>query len=184
MKNDRLNRSEAGLLVIDVQEKLVKLVEHSTEILCSMQKAIKGCQLLGLPIVITEQYPQGLGGTLPGLMSYFGDNPRVFHKTTFSCMQDPTIKQAILDLPVKQWIVIGIEAHVCVLQSAKDLLAAGKQVIVLNDAISSRSIYDFSTAIAEMRDCGARITSLETVLFELLHDSKDPSFKAISQLIK
>lgn len=86
--------------------------------------------------------------------------------------------------PTDQWVLIGIEAHVCVLQTAKDLIAEGKQVVVLNDAIGSRSIYDFSTAIAEMRDCGVRITSTETILFELLRNSQAAEFKAMSQLIK
>ena len=99
-------------------------------------------------------------------------------------MDDDLVKAELLLAPVSQWVLAGIEAHVCVLQTAKDLLEQGKQVVVLNDAISSRSIYDFSTAIAEMRDCGARISSTETVLFELLRDSKAAEFKEISQLIK
>jgi nicotinamidase-related amidase len=99
-------------------------------------------------------------------------------------LNDPELNKYLLALPVQQWVLIGIEAHVCVLQTAKDLLRENKQVVVLNDAISSRSIYDFATAIAEMRDCGVRISSAETILFELLKDSKAEEFKQISHLVK
>lgn len=99
-------------------------------------------------------------------------------------MATPAIKEAIEKTGKREWIVVGIEAHVCILQTARDLQVAGNRVVVLNDAISSRSIYDYSTAIAEMRDEGIRISSVETLLFELMQDSKCPEFKQVSQLIK
>ena len=183
-RNFRLDPAKTGLLVIDVQEKLIPLVDHYTEILSVMQKVIKGFQILKLPIFFSEQYPKGLGKTICALSSFVGDEFQPFTKTAFSCLEDAIIKQELMDQKITQWVLVGIEAHVCVLQTAKDLLAAGKEVIVLNDAISSRSLYDFSTAIAEMRDLGIRVTSSETVLFELVKDSKSDSFKGISQLIK
>lgn len=176
--------SNTALLLVDVQEKLVPLVERTVELLSAIQKVIRGFQILGIPIVVTEQYPQGLGQTVPGIRCMLGEN-QVYHaKTAFSCVGDPKIKEMLLEMPQQQWIVIGIEAHVCILQTAKGLLNEGKDVTVLNDAISSRSIYDYSTAIAEMRDLGIRITSVETVLFELIHTSQAPEFKKISQLLK
>lgn len=185
-KNYRLNRANVGLLVIDVQEKLFPYVENSCMVMQAMQKAIRGFQILQLPIYVTEQYPRGLGGTVPTLKGILGEGQRYWAKTTFSCVADEAIKQELCSSKTKisQWVIVGIEAHVCVLQTAKDLLEEGKQVIILNDAISSRSIYDFSTAIAEMRDCGARISSTEAVLFELVRDSKAAEFKELSQLIK
>lgn len=180
----RLTPKNTALLVIDVQEKLIRLVDRSVDVLNNIQKVIKGFQILKIGTVVTEQYPQGLGETVPALKSYLGDQQKYLSKTTFSCLGDAAIKNELLSMPVENWVVIGIEAHVCVLQSAKDLLDAGKNVIVLNDAITSRSIFDYSTAIAELRDAGARITSSETILFELLEDAKNPEFKAISQLIK
>ena len=184
MRNFTLSKQNTGLLVIDVQDKLFTLVERSGEVLSAMQQIIKGFQVLGLPIVVTEQYPQGLGPTVAHLKETLGSKPLFIQKTSFSCMGDPIIKKQLLDMPVTQWVIIGIEAHVCVLQTARDLVAAGKEVVVLNDAISSRSIFDFSTAIAELRDCGVRISSAETVLFELVKDSQAPEFKQISLLIK
>lgn len=183
-KKDRLQRNNTALLVIDVQEKLIKYEDRSVEVLQAIQKAIKGFQILRLPIVVTEQYPQGLGSTVAGLKCLLGDQQRYLSKTTFSCLGDPSLKKEIEAMGVKQWVIVGIEAHVCVLQTAKDLIREGMDVVVLNDAITSRSIYDFSTAIAEMRDDGIRISSTETVLFELLGDSEAAEFKKISQLVK
>lgn len=184
MRNFTLSKQHTGLLVIDVQEKLFTLVERKSEVLSAIQQVIKGFQVLGLPIVVTEQYPQGLGHTVDGIKQCVNPQAQFLTKTTFSCLGDPTIKKQLLAMPISQWVIVGIEAHVCVLQTARDLVAAGKEVVVLNDAISSRSIYDFSTAIAELRDCGVRISSVETVLFELVRDSKAPEFKQISTLIK
>lgn len=182
--NFKLIKEHTALLLIDVQEKLFPYVENSCNVMQAMQKAIRGFQILGIPIYVSEQYPKGLGTTVPLLKGLLGNNQHYMIKTAFSCLDDETIKTELLKLPINQWVIIGIEAHVCVLQTAKDLLHYHKQVVVLNDAISSRSIYDFSTAIAEMRDCGARISSSETILFELLRNSKAAEFKEISQLIK
>lgn len=159
-------------------------VENSCEVLYRMQQAIKGFQILHLPIIVTEQYPQGLGQTVAALRESLGEAQHYFSKTTFSCLEDDAIGEHIEVLARKNWVLIGIEAHICVFQTAKTLLSKGMQVVVLNDAITSRSIYDFSTGIAEMRDIGARISSVETVLFELLQHSKAAEFKSISQLVK
>lgn len=183
-RNYKLSREKTGLLLIDVQEKLFPYVENSCPVMQTLQKAVRGFQILNLPIYVTEQYPQGLGSTVATLKGVLGQEQQYLVKTTFSCLDDALIKDELLKAPVEQWVVVGIEAHVCVLQTVKDLIENGKQVTVLNDAISSRSIYDFSTAIAELRDCGARISSTETVLFELLRNSKATEFKEISQLIK
>lgn len=183
-QNFLLSRPKTALLVIDVQEKLFPYVERGCEVMQKLQTAVKGFQALQMPIFVTEQYPQGLGSTMPGLKQCLGPEQSYFTKTSFSCLGDEKIRSTLMALPYDQWVLVGIEAHVCVLQSAKDLMASNKQVIVLNDAISSRSIYDFSTAIAEMRDIGVRISSAETILFELLRDSKASEFKQISQLIK
>lgn len=183
-QNEKLLRDKVGLLVIDVQEKLFPYVENSCPVMQTLQKAVRGFQILHLPIYVTEQYPKGLGSTVATLKGVLGQEQTYLIKTAFSCLDDPLVKEELLKAPIEQWVVVGIEAHVCVLQTVKDLINNNKQVVVLNDAISSRSIYDFSTAIAELRDYGARISSTETVLFELLRDSKAAEFKEISQLIK
>lgn len=184
MKDFKFIPEKTALLIIDVQDKLFSKVERSCEVMLTMQKVIKAFQIMQLPIFVTEQYPQGLGPTIATLKCLL-DNAQVYQaKDTFSCIGDPAVHEAILNSKAQQWILMGIEAHVCVLQTAKDLLRSGKQVAVLNDAITSRSIYDYSTAIAEMRDIGVRVTSAETILFELMGSSKSPYFKGVSALIK
>jgi nicotinamidase-related amidase len=182
--NYTLEKSKTGLIVIDVQDRLFKEVERACETLLTIQKVLKAFEIFEIPIIASEQYPKGLGPTIATIKTCLNENQTYFPKTTFSCLDDSAIKTEIHKTKRSQWVLIGIEAHVCVLQTAKSLLKEGHQVIVLNDAITSRSIFDFSTAIAEMRDCGARITSAETILFELMKDSKDPHFKSISSLIK
>ncbi len=179
-----LEPSRTALLIIDVQEKLFPRVENNEEVLNTMIKVIKGFQILGIPIYATEQYPQGLGETIPEIKHLLGPGQIYFSKTSFSCLGNEHIQEILLSHGANQWVLVGLEAHVCVLQSARSLLQADQEVVVLNDAISSRSVYDFSTAIAEMRDMGVRISSSETILFDLLRDAKAPQFKSISQLIK
>jgi nicotinamidase-related amidase len=174
----------ACLLVVDVQEKLFPLIENPCEVLEKMLLLIQGIKLLHVPIFISEQYPKGLGNTIEAIRQAAGPEAEYFSKTSFSCLKDDKIKEHFKKLPRSQCIVIGIEAHVCIFQTVRSLIQEGKEVVVANDAISSRSIYDFSTSIAEMRDLGARISSTETILFELLGDSKKPEFKALSALIK
>jgi nicotinamidase-related amidase len=185
MKNRfRLHSDKAALVVVDVQEKLFPLIDRPCEVMERLKVLIQGAALLEVPIIATEQYPKGLGGTIAPLKDLIGSQGSYPAKTTFSACAEASSLQAITQTGKTQWIVAGIEAHVCVLQTVRDLLDKGFNVVVVNDAISSRSVYDFSTAIAEMRDMGARIASTETVLFELVHDAKHPKFKAFSQLIK
>ncbi len=175
---------QTALLIVDVQDKLFRQIERPSEVMQRLQMLIRGCQILNIPIFVTEQYPQGLGTTIDAVKDLLPADQTYHSKTTFSCCADAPTKEALLGSQKKQWIVAGIEAHVCILQSAKALLEEGMEVIVPNDAISARSIYDFSTAIAEMRDEGVRITSVETILFECVRDSKSSHFKALSELIK
>ncbi len=185
ISNFVLDRKSTGLLIVDVQEKLFPLVDRSCDVFYNLEKIVKGFKILNLPIEVSEQYPQGLGRTIQPLQDLLGEKQTYSSKTSFSCFGDEAIyKRLRQQTSITQWVIVGIEAHVCVLQTVRDFLRAGLEVVVLNDAITSRSIFDFSTAIAEMRDCGARISSTETVLFELLHDSKAIEFKQISALIK
>lgn len=179
-----LKREQAALLVMDVQERLFAKVEHPEEVFAGIEKIVRGCQIFSLPIVVAEQYPEGLGKTIEPLRRLLGETFVHFQKTAFSCLQETGLSEYILKLPVRQWILVGLEAHICIFQTARDLLNLKKEVVVVNEAISSRSIYDFSSAIAEMRDCGARISSVETVLFELLGNATDCAFKEISRLIQ
>lgn len=182
--NSLLKRESAGLLVIDVQERLYPHIEHGPEAVVSIQKLILGAQLLHLPIVVTEQYPKGLGSTIASVRNCLEPHQQYLPKTSFDCLDDSSIFQNLMSLPVTQWILCGFEAHVCVLLTARHLLRNKKEVVIVNDAISSQSLYSFSTAIGEMRDVGARISCAETVLFEMVGNSQDPCFKQMATLFK
>ena len=137
---------------------------------------IEAFKLLNIPIHLSEQYPKGLGHTLEPIKNALRCEP--FEKTRFSSANH------ILSEPVSSWVLVGIETHVCVLQTAYDLLAAKKQVIIPLDATSSRSQVDYESALDELKSLGARITTCETLLFELLLDAQAVQFKSISKLIK
>ena len=184
MKDLFLSLETTGLIVIDVQDKLLAHVERPCEVMNALKIAIKGFSSLDVPLLVTEQAPEKLGKTTSSLLEILPKDVKIFGKTTFSCLGNPSFKQTILSLPVKNWVLCGLEAHVCVLQTAKGLLQLGKNAVILNDAISSRSIFDYSTAIAEMRDLSMRITSVETSLFELVKDANAKPFKAISEILK
>jgi nicotinamidase-related amidase len=183
MRQFTLLPSQTALLIVDLQEKIFAAVEKSSDVLHTLCTLVEGFQILNVPIFLSEQYPQGLGQTVTPLKSLLGPAYHPWIKTAFSCLDDPAFFNFLISLPYKQWVVVGIEAHICVLQTVKGLLREGKQVVVPQDATASRSINDSSIAIAEMRDAGARISSMETLLFELVEDSKHPEFKSISGLI-
>lgn len=179
-----MNPKQCGLLVVDVQEKLWPKTQQADEVAENIVRTMRGFYTFGIPVIVTEQVPEKIGGTIPLIKECYGAEYHPRKKEAFSCMADSLIRQEILYLPVDTWVVVGIEAHVCVFQTVKDLVAEGKNVIVLNDCISSRSLFDYSTAIAEMRDLGVRISSSELILFELLRTSAAPQFKEISQLVR
>jgi len=179
-----LDKKNTGVLIIDVQEKVFRAVERSMDILHTIQLLIAGVKLLSLPIYLSEQYPEGLGTTIEGIRNILPNNVTPLSKKSFSCWKNQGIRDAIIKSSIKQWILVGLETHVCVLQTAKDLKMNGFDVVVLNDAVSSRSLFDFSTAISEMKDGGIRVSCTETVLFELFETSETANFKALSELLK
>lgn len=179
-----LSTKNTGLLVVDVQTKLMPLMVQAEHVLRRMAMVIQSAQALDLPIILTEQYPKGLGHTVSQLRSLLPEQTPTFTKTSFSVLKDPDVQQALTQLSPTHWILLGIEAHICIQQSAKDLMDSKYGAIVLNDAISAGSVVELSTAIAEMRDCGVRVSCSEAILFELLGSSKHPAFKTISQIVK
>lgn len=179
-----IEKETCGLWIVDVQERLFPHIDRSCEILEQICYALEAANLLRIPIFISEQAPDKLGQTVRPIRERLPEGQPVYAKTAFSGYHDPTIRTAIDDTPVTTWILAGIEAHICVLQTAKDLIAAKKGVVVLNDAVSSRSLFDFSTAMGELRDCGARISSTETIIYECIRDAGSEAFKECFSLIK
>lgn len=182
----RLERENAVLIVIDVQEKLARVIDQIEETTANIERLIRGCSILGVPTVMTEQYPQGIGPTVEPLISAHresgGETPIV--KACFSSHGCEEFSTKLRELSRKQVILCGIEAHVCVYQTALDLLDDHFEVHLVADAISSRSSRNREIAIDRLASEGAKLTSTEMALFEMTEESGTDEFRAISKLIK
>ena len=179
----RIQREQAAGLVIDIQEKLFPFISGHEDLAVKSGILIRGLQVLKIPIVITEQYTKGLGPTIQPVRELFDPNSHL-EKLAFSCCDDPTIMDRLNSMDKKFIIITGIEAHVCVLQTAIDLLERHFVPVIVEDCVSSRRLNDKNMAISRMRRMGALITTYESVLFELLRFSGTEEFKAISRLVK
>lgn len=179
----KLNPNQVLLLIVDIQEKLVNMLDTKT-IITKAEILAKTSKVLNLPVIITEQYPKGLGATIEEIKNNLSENIQYFEKTTFSVYTYEEIAKYIKDSGKKQIILCGIEAHVCVMQSALDLLNNNYEVFVVQDAIASRCKDELKIAISRLREAGAVIISTEMAVFELLQSSKHPSFKELQALIK
>jgi hypothetical protein len=178
-----LEVSDVLLLVVDVQEKLERVMFEREALLLNLKKLIRGIQVLGIPILVTEQYPKGLGPTVPELASLF-DDFRPISKQSFSCLGNEEFLSALGSYSRKQVLIAGIEGHICVYQTTKDLLRKGYKVSAVIDAISSRTEFNRRFSFDLMKDAGASLTSVETILFELLKVGEGDKFKKISQIVK
>ncbi len=174
-----MSAADTGLLVVDVQEKLVPAITGADRVVFNVRRLIDGAEVLGLPVVATEQYPRGLGPTVPELAQRLGNVPS---KLTFSCGGCPEIFQDLEGRGVHKLLVCGLEAHVCVQQTVLDLLAHGWRVYVAVDAVGSRFEIDCRTALGRMDSAGAALTTTEAALFEWCRVAGTPQFKRISQL--
>jgi nicotinamidase-related amidase len=171
------------LVMIDIQGKLLNAMYEKEALLENAQKLIKGLQVLGVPVLLTEQNPKGLGPTQPELMQLL-TSIQPLPKFCFSCYQDAGFKQAFSVLNRKQVLICGIEAHICVYQTALELLAQGCEVQIIADVVSSRSARNRDIALMRMQSEGAKLTTVEMVLFELLQTAESMKFKEIQKVIK
>ncbi|HKD36055.1 MAG TPA: hydrolase [Pirellulales bacterium] len=176
-----MSSADTGLLVVDVQEKLIRLVPDHKRIVWNIRRLIDGAKMFEMPVLATEQYPKGLGGTVAELASRLKS---IASKTAFSSVGCRQIASELEGSPRPKWLVVGIEAHVCVQQTVLDLLGNGWRVYVAVDAIGSRHEIDRQTAIARMDSAGATLTTTEAALFEWCGDSSTPQFKQVSAMIK
>jgi nicotinamidase-related amidase len=175
-----LMRAErCGLLVVDVQEKLLPHMHAAPTLLDNCVWLVKIAHRLDVPIAASEQYPQGLGATVAQLRETLGAAP-ILPKVTFSCAEEPALMQTPA-LARSQVVVAGIEAHVCVLQSAIELCGLGKDVFVVADAVASRVADDKQVALNRLRDFGIQVVSREMVAFEWLERAGTPVFREISR---
>lgn len=179
-----LDAAKSSLLVIDMQERLLPVMADKERVLAKAKILITAARELGLPVTLSEQYPKGLGHTVPELQS---NAAKVFEKLSFSCWRDETIRRhfiALHEAGRPQVVVVGIEAHVCALQSCVDMAQAGFAVYAVADAMSSRVDESAALAFRRMRHAGVEVVNTEMALFELLGRAGTAQFKTLSALIK
>jgi nicotinamidase-related amidase len=180
-RNERLTGQHGALLVVDVQDKLLERIEDRASVVANSVRLVKVAQLLHLPVWATEQYPQGLGPTTPALAELIPQRPA---KTSFHCCAVPQLLEQLYGRQIRHVTLVGIEAHVCVAQTALELLGLGFGVQVPADAVGTRHKIDWEFALRRMEHAGVVVSTSEAVLFEWTERADRPEFKAISSLIK
>ncbi len=179
----RVNRAQVGLVVVDIQEKLLPAMFEKERVLQNCARLIRGARILGVPVVATEQYRKGLGSTVPEIAAAM-ENFAPLEKLTFSACGAETWPAAFTKAGVSDFILCGIECHVCVTQTCLDLLDSGFRVFVVADATSSRTAENYRAGLERMRDARAVIVSTEMILFELLGKAGTDEFKQVLKLVK
>lgn len=178
-----LDRDQAVLLIIDVQERYRKVIPDLANLTRNISILVEAAKVLKLPVVVTEQYPQGLGVTVAEISACLGDHS-LFSKNSFSCCGAEEFVDALKQIGRKQIIVCGIEAHVCVSQTVHDLLSEGYAVHIVVDALSSRSPKNKEIAVEKMVKSGALPSTVEMALFEMLVQAGTEEFKAVQRLVR
>jgi len=178
-----LTINNTGLIITDIQGKLAQLVHNSEELVGNCEKLIKGVQALNLPIVWLEQSPDKLGPTVINLASLLGKQQPI-SKFTFDACLEPNFIDAVHAEKVETWLICGVEAHICVYQTAMSLKAAGYSVQLVCDCIASRKLDNKTLAVNKLIKHGIDVTSLEMCLYELVKDSRTAEFKEILSLIR
>jgi len=178
-----IGRDESQLLVVDVQERLAPAMEPDRPYIAACAKLLEAANILKIPVLSSEQYPKGLGRTVPELGALIPE-PQRYEKMEFSCYANAAIRQALAGVKRPQIVLAGIEAHVCVLQTALALAAAGSPVFVVTDATASRRAESREVAFRRMAAAGIALVTLEMVLFEWLRSAANPDFRTISKLIR
>lgn len=179
----RIVKENTAAVVVDIQERILPHIHDGELILRNCLKLIDGLKILSVPIIITQQYTKGLGLTVASIIRKFPEF-RYIDKISFSCCEEPAFVNEIAALDKNTIILFGIETHVCVLQTCQDLLASGKRVVIVEDCVSSRKSNDRMIAFDRMRQEGAIITTLESLLLELTRVAGSETFRAISAIVK
>ncbi len=172
------------VLLIDLQKKLINAVSEGAEITAKAGRLLKACQLLRIPVVVTEQNPVGLGETVPSVSCVLPSGTVPYAKTSFSALSVDGLQEALQKIGRKQIIIGGVETHICVWQTARDLQKAGYDVWIVADMCASRHSEDKERALADLQANGCRVVGYESILFAWLKDARHPQFKAIQALIK
>ncbi|HHA19232.1 MAG TPA: hydrolase [Methylophaga sp.] len=180
-----LNAQDSLLVIVDVQQRLTAAMPTGVRerVIKQVKVLLTAAKVLAVPVVVTEQYPKGLGPTEPELMSMLEESSTIIEKTSFSCMKIAEFCTKLDKSACKQVILTGMESHICILQTALDLQAQGYQVYVVEDAVSSRSKANQYNSLQRLRHAGVIITNVESVIFEWLGDAQHPEFKTLAKLL-
>ena len=179
-----LNIEDSIVMIIDVQEKLLNAVFNKPSLEKKAVTIANTAKILGIPVIVTEQYPKGLGATVETLREALPENTQYFEKTAFSALENNDVLEALKNLGKKQVVIFGIETHICVNQTTNALIQEGFEVSVIRDACGSRSELEYSAGLKRMKDNGAHVLTTEIALFEWLKGAKHPKFKEVQMLIK
>ena len=177
----KLSSDNTIALIIDLQERLAPVMNDAPNLIANARYLLEGLNVCKVPIVLTRQYPKGLGDTIPEIKTV-SESAVVFDKTTFSCLADLKIRNFFVTDSRPNVLLAGAETHICVLQTALDLLELGKNVFLVADCVSSRNAFDSEIALKRSIQSGVIPTTSESVLFEITQASGSPEFKAISKL--
>lgn len=177
---------QALLLVVDVQERLGAAMPAKVlgRMVQNTRLLLRSADLLGVPTILTEQYPKGLGSTVAEVAQMVPPTATRLEKTCFSCLGAGGFPEALRAEPRRQVVLAGMEAHVCVLQTAAELAEAGLEVFVVEDAICSRRLENYQNALERLRALGIVVTNAESVVFEWLRDARHPHFRAVQGLLR
>jgi len=178
-----LTTDKTALLIIDIQERIISVINEYETVVENTIKLIKGFKVLGVPIYYTEQYPEGLGPTVESIQNELEGNEAI-QKLSFSCSGAGDLFSELKKNGIPQVVVCGVESHVCVQQTVLDLIANDFQVNLAADAVSSRRVKDYEISLSRMRQHGADVTTAEAILFELLNVCGTDVFKQISKIVK
>lgn len=179
---DALNRSTSRLVLVDLQEKLLAAMPDAREVVSVCRLLSDAADLFGVPVTLTEHYPRGLGATVPELTKSGSDIRTKLRFSAAESLAFPPASKPGVDRD--QIVVAGLEAHICMAQTALDLLSLGYCVTVVADAVASRRPFDRDVALQRLRDVGVTVTTAEAVVFDWCETAEDPQFKALNQLVK
>jgi len=182
MEKFTLNHEDSVLFIIDIQERLAKVMKDRDQVINNTNVLISASEELGFPIIYTEQYPKGLGRTVSELQRGL-EEAHGYEKVHFTAYIDE-VKEILDKIDRKKIIITGMETHVCVFQTARDLIDNGYKVFIVKDAVSSRTNENYKNGLDLLKEMGAVITNTETVIFDLLKKAGTSEFKTLSKLIK
>ncbi len=178
-----INPDNSLLLLVDIQEKFRKVIPNLDEVISNSAKLIKSFNILKIPIIVTEQYPQGLGGTVQELKELLEEHDHI-EKISFDCFRNQDFIKKLKEKNKQNLIICGIETHICVTQTVLSALENKFNVYLIADAVSSRKKTDYEISLKKMQAEGAKLASTEMIIFQMMKDSKDNNFKEISNIVK